>query len=159
MVSWDVCIMPKDEGGLGLTDVVTQGNILVSKCVIRCMKGSSPWQDFMQYRLILAPHVSNIIAKFGICEIIFSPHYFQIAGSFIFQSIWTIWKKVSILVHWQMSSSRVGWDLAKRIIWSQKQEGTCIFGLPNFLARRFSRKNIYFQRYLWDFNVFSWKNW
>ena len=27
IVPWDVCIMPKDEGGIGLIDVTTQGHI------------------------------------------------------------------------------------------------------------------------------------
>jgi hypothetical protein len=43
MVPWDVCIMPKDEGGLGLIDVATQGTILVAKWVVRCLEGTSPW--------------------------------------------------------------------------------------------------------------------
>jgi hypothetical protein len=43
MVPWAVCIMPKDEGGLGLIDVATQGNILAAKWVVRCLEGSSPW--------------------------------------------------------------------------------------------------------------------
>jgi hypothetical protein len=31
MVTWDVFIMTKDEGGIGLINVVTQGSILVAK--------------------------------------------------------------------------------------------------------------------------------
>jgi hypothetical protein len=43
MVPWDVYVMPKDEEGLGIIDVVTHGFILVSKWVVRCLKGTSPW--------------------------------------------------------------------------------------------------------------------
>jgi hypothetical protein len=42
MVPWDVCIMPKYEGGLGLIDVASQGSILEAKWVIQCSKGSPP---------------------------------------------------------------------------------------------------------------------
>lgn len=42
MVPWDVCIMPKNEGGLGLMDVVTQGSILATKWAVICLDGSSP---------------------------------------------------------------------------------------------------------------------
>ena len=39
MVSWDVCMMPKDDGGLGLIDVSTHVSILASKWVVRCLEG------------------------------------------------------------------------------------------------------------------------
>lgn len=42
MVLWDVCIMPKDEGVLGLIDKATQMSILVAKWVVHCLEGSSP---------------------------------------------------------------------------------------------------------------------
>ena len=34
LVTWGVCIILVDEAGLGLLDVVTQGNILVAKWVV-----------------------------------------------------------------------------------------------------------------------------
>lgn len=37
MVPWDVCIIPKDVGGLGLIDVETQGSILAAKWVVQCL--------------------------------------------------------------------------------------------------------------------------
>jgi hypothetical protein len=46
--------MHKDEGGLDLVDVVTQGNILVVKWVVRCLESSFPWKVLMQHRLISA---------------------------------------------------------------------------------------------------------
>lgn len=50
MVPWDVCMIPKDEGILGLIDVATQGSILAAKWLTRCFEGSSPWQVLMQHR-------------------------------------------------------------------------------------------------------------
>jgi hypothetical protein len=38
----DVCIMPKDEVGLRLIDMETQGSIWVAKWVIHCLEESSP---------------------------------------------------------------------------------------------------------------------
>jgi hypothetical protein len=151
--------MPKDEGGLGLIDVVTQGNILAAKWVVRCLEGSSPWQVLMWHRLISAQHVGRVKGQFDLCDIISTPHNFHISGSFIFRSIWTAWRRVAGLVHWKWSGSRSGWDLARRPIWSWKQEGTCISDLPCFQARRLSRNNIFFWRDLWDSNAHSWKTW
>jgi hypothetical protein len=37
MVPWEIFIMPKDEGGLGLIDVATQGTILDTKWVFICL--------------------------------------------------------------------------------------------------------------------------
>lgn len=54
-----IFIMPKDKGGLCLIDVSTQGNILAAKWVIRCLKGSSPWQVLMRYRLLFAPMLAR----------------------------------------------------------------------------------------------------
>ena len=34
LLAWDVCTIPKDEGGLGLIDVVTRGSILATKWVV-----------------------------------------------------------------------------------------------------------------------------
>jgi len=42
MVPWKVCTLPKDEGGLGLINVETQGNILDAKWMVICLEGSSP---------------------------------------------------------------------------------------------------------------------
>jgi hypothetical protein len=108
MVPWDVCIMPKDEGGLGLIDVATQGYILEAKWVVRCLENTSPWQVLLRHRLLSAQHVGKIKGQFGLCDILFLPHNFQIAGSFIFRSIWAAWRKVASLVHWQMSGSELG---------------------------------------------------
>ena len=110
MVPWDVCTMPKNEGGLGLIDIEFQNNILDSKWVIICLKGSFPCKILMRYRFRLDPHVGNIRGKFSFCDIIWVAHNFQIAGSFIFQSIWIAWNKLACLLHWRMSSNRVGWD-------------------------------------------------
>jgi hypothetical protein len=47
LVPWDVCTMPKDEGGLDLIDVTTQGSILAAKWVVRCLEGSDSLADFI----------------------------------------------------------------------------------------------------------------
>lgn len=47
--SWELCTMPKEEGGLGLLDVATQGRILAAKWIVRCLGGSTPWQTLLQY--------------------------------------------------------------------------------------------------------------
>ena len=43
MDPWENFIMPKDKRGLALMDVVTQGNILAAKWIVRCLEGSCPW--------------------------------------------------------------------------------------------------------------------
>jgi hypothetical protein len=53
MVPWDVCIMPKDEGGLGLIYMVTPWIIIAAMWVVRCLEGSSPWQVFLRALLAL----------------------------------------------------------------------------------------------------------
>lgn len=66
MGPWDVCIMPKDEGGPGLIDVATQGSILATKWVVRCLERSSPWHVLLRHRLLLAQHVSKVKGAFGL---------------------------------------------------------------------------------------------
>jgi hypothetical protein len=95
MVPWVVCIMHKDEGGLGLIDVATQGNILVAKWVVKCLKGSSPWQVLMRNILISSQHTNKVKGQFDLCDIISTPHNFHISRSFIFRSIWTTWKRIA----------------------------------------------------------------
>lgn len=52
MVPWDAYIMPKDESGVGSIDVATEGSILATKWVVRCLEGLSPWQVLMQHKLL-----------------------------------------------------------------------------------------------------------
>jgi len=52
MVPWDVCIMHKDEGGLGLIDVATKGYILEVKWVVKYLENASLWQILLRYRLL-----------------------------------------------------------------------------------------------------------
>lgn len=49
MVPWDVCTIPKEEGGLGLIDVATQGSILAAKWVVKCLEGGAPWQVMFRH--------------------------------------------------------------------------------------------------------------
>jgi hypothetical protein len=49
MVPWEVCTMPKEEGGLSLIDVVTQGHILATKWIVRCLEGFAPWKILLWY--------------------------------------------------------------------------------------------------------------
>jgi hypothetical protein len=44
MVAWDVCTMPKEEGGLGFIDVMNKGDILAAIWIARCIKRSARWQ-------------------------------------------------------------------------------------------------------------------
>lgn len=60
MASWDVCMMPKDDGGLGLIDVSTHVSILASKWVVRCLEGSSPWQLLTWHRILTTQHVGKV---------------------------------------------------------------------------------------------------
>ena len=99
------------------------------------------------------PHVDKIRDRFVPCDIISTPHNYQITRSFIFRSIWAAWKRVDGLVHWKMLGNRLSLDMAKRQIWSWKQEGTCISNLPRFQERRLSRKHIFLWRDLSDFNA------
>ena len=57
------------------------------------------WQVFMQHKFLMAHHVDKVIGQFGLCDIISTPYNFQIAGFFIFKSIWSTWKQVAGLVH------------------------------------------------------------
>ena len=98
MVPWVVCIMSKDKIGLGLMDVVTQGKILVAKWVVWCLEGSSPWQVLMRNILISTHNVGKVKGQFDLFDIIFSPHKFNVSGSFVFMSIWTAWRRVACLV-------------------------------------------------------------
>ena len=53
MVPWDICTMAKDKDYLGLIDVETQGNILATKKVVRCVEGSSPSKVLMGHMLLM----------------------------------------------------------------------------------------------------------
>jgi hypothetical protein len=59
LVPWHVCTMPKDEGGLGLINVATQGFILVAKWALRCLEGDAPWYVLFWHRMMLAQHVGR----------------------------------------------------------------------------------------------------
>ena len=54
MVPWDIYIIPKDEGGLGFIDVVTQENILVAKWVVWFLDGFSPLKILFMHKLHIA---------------------------------------------------------------------------------------------------------
>lgn len=54
MVPWDVCTSPRDEDGLGLIDIATQGSILTTKWVVKCLEGFSPLKVFMWHRILMS---------------------------------------------------------------------------------------------------------
>jgi len=60
MLPKDVCTMPKDDGGLGLLDVTTQGNTLVTKWVMRCFEGSAPWQVLFPHQIITTQYIGRV---------------------------------------------------------------------------------------------------
>ena len=60
MVPCDVCTFPKDEGGLSLIAIATQGSTLAAKWVVRCLEGSSPLHILMRHRILIAQHVSKV---------------------------------------------------------------------------------------------------
>jgi hypothetical protein len=70
MVSWKVCIMPKDEGGIGLVDVATLGSMFATKWVVRCLDGSSSSQVLLRHGLHTTQHNSKIQGSFRLCNII-----------------------------------------------------------------------------------------
>ena len=74
MVPWDVHIVPKDEGGLTLIDVVIQTKIFVPTCVVKCLDGTSPWKVLRQHKLLSTQHIDKVRDPFGLCDIISSPH-------------------------------------------------------------------------------------
>jgi hypothetical protein len=51
---WDVFIVPKDEGSLGLIDTATQGSILAAKWVVQYLEGCSPWKVLLRHHLLTA---------------------------------------------------------------------------------------------------------
>jgi hypothetical protein len=90
----------KDEGCLGLIDIATQGSILATKWVVRCLEGCSPWQLMLRRHLLMGQHISNIRGSFILHDIISTPHSFQVSISFIIISISPSWRKVVGLVWW-----------------------------------------------------------
>lgn len=100
MVPRDVCIMPKEEGGLGLIDVATQGCVLAAKWVIKCVEGASSWQILLRHRITSAQHISRIRGDFALCNVIMAPDQFMMIGSLILRSIWVAWKTVAGVVRW-----------------------------------------------------------
>jgi hypothetical protein len=92
MVPWDVYIMPKKEGVLGLNDVAIQRSILATKWVAKGLEGATPQQGLLRHNAnspsYIKHHILKVSGPFGLCDIILSPHLFHIIGSFICQSIW-----------------------------------------------------------------------
>lgn len=59
MVSCEICSIPKEEGDLRLIDVETQGHILATKWISKCLEGSAPWKILLHYRLKSCPTIVN----------------------------------------------------------------------------------------------------
>ena len=87
MVPWDVCIMPKDEEGLGLIDIQTHGFILEAKWVAICVEGCAPWKILLIHHILSAQHSGTIKGFFYLCDIVYFPHIFNVASNFIFKII------------------------------------------------------------------------
>ena len=98
MFPWDVCIVPKDVGGLRLIDIVRHGCILATKWVVRCLEECAPWRIFLRHHILTTQHSGRVSGSFDLCAMISSPHYFLVRGSFIIKSIWGAGKKVAGLV-------------------------------------------------------------
>ena len=60
MVPWDIRTMAKEKDYLGLIDVETQGNILATTKVVRCVEGSSPSKVLMVHMLLMTQNVGKV---------------------------------------------------------------------------------------------------
>ena len=63
MVPLDVYNMHKEKSRTGLIDVETQSRILVTKCVVRCLEVSSPYNVLIQQGL----HRLSMLVKSNVC--------------------------------------------------------------------------------------------
>lgn len=49
-IAWHTCILPREEGGLGIIDPEMQSKALISKCIIRGLfPGNEPWKSFLRH--------------------------------------------------------------------------------------------------------------
>ena len=94
MVSWNFCTMPKNEGGIVLINIATQGSDFETKWVVRFLEGYSPWHILMWHRILITQHAGKVRGHFYFGGIISIPQIFQVAGSFILESIWIAWRQV-----------------------------------------------------------------
>ena len=62
-------------------------------------------------------------------------------------------------MQWWISSTRVGWDLARRRIWRLKVEGTCIANIEWFQGKTLSKKKRYYWRDISYASAHSWNEW
>ena len=53
MVPWGIRTIAKEKDYIGLIDIETQGNILATKKVVRCVEGSSPSKVLMGHMLLM----------------------------------------------------------------------------------------------------------
>lgn len=44
-----MCVVPKEEGGLGLINIVTQGRILAVKWIAKFLEGSTSWKTLLRF--------------------------------------------------------------------------------------------------------------
>lgn len=126
MIPWDVCILPNEEGGLWLIDVVVQG------------KPARFWQQNDCDVLGRFSHLADLI------EIISSPHLFQFRGSSMLKSIWSTWKCVAKCVYWIYTSTGCHGYLVIQPSWCWKGHGQCFLEIPQYQASRLSRQGILF---------------
>lgn len=141
MIPWDVCILPNEEGGLWLIDVVVQG------------KPARFWQQNDCDVLGRFSHLADLI------EIISSPHLFQFRGSSMLKSIWSTWKCVAKCVYWIYTSTGCHGYLVIQPSWCWKGHGQCFLEIPQYQASRLSRQGILFWKDLQDSYSRSWFDW
>ena len=52
-VAWHTCILPREQGGLGIIDPEMQSRALISKCIIRGLfPGNEPWKSFVRHAVL-----------------------------------------------------------------------------------------------------------
>lgn len=73
--------MTKDDESLRLIHIENQGCILVAKWVIRCLEGCAPWSMFLIHLHLIDQPSGRSKGSFQLCDIISSPHSFQVVGS------------------------------------------------------------------------------
>lgn len=115
---WDLCVMSKSRGGMGLKDLKCQGIALATKWICRALEEDEPWKVLIRNNIQrYVPKYAKIWKNFPIEDLLSGKFVVSPYGFEVFKSLWKAWEAISQLLTNIECCISVGQIATNRSIW------------------------------------------
>ncbi|KAH9295011.1 hypothetical protein KI387_038599 [Taxus chinensis] len=117
-VVWEYCCLPKDFGGLGLTDIGRQGSTLAAKWIIQPCTGNEAWKILIHNCICQGtPQGRKTWQGLDFHNLLIIKAPVKIVGTFLVKSIWKAWELLKPFLLWEEDGFRNGLSINDHNIW------------------------------------------